>query len=304
MTVLFTPTIRFDITNAVTVLDRVLRIREAALEWWPEDHHDTADDREDLRPGEDRGHPAERRRHVQRYRERIRHLERAYGLASFALAAIDNENAGRVADPAGRVSEPGYRFTEEIRALAVRVAEAEQLLREATQHSAQARYGLGMALGALPVAVVTLGLALWLNDGGDVAYWIGYPAGALGAIVSVLQRMTNDRLRISGHPRQIPWFGMIRPTVGGIFGMLIVALIESKLITLGIDREGSKLALYGALAFFFGFSERFAQDSLARAANAVASTPTSMQAPTETAGGESNDSLLRRSGGESPRTEP
>jgi hypothetical protein len=270
--------IKFDASLGLALLERINRVAEEAEEWWP------------VQAGRASG-------------ELARHHERAYGLATFTMGAIDLENAshvrattqanpepqaltsdqvGRSGQPGdsasaptpGEVPSPGPRFRNEMAIHEPRVAYVEGLLREATERTAQTRYGIGMAWGTLLLAAITACIAgaaglLDISEG----YAIGFAAGGLGAVVSVLQRMTKGGLKLVGRDRQLLWFGGLRPLVGGLFGALVVTLMQAGLINIETAAHASQLALYGSLAFFAGFNERFAQDALALSGSVLPARP-------------------------------
>jgi len=242
---LVSSSINFDASAAILLLSRINDIAEEAQEWWP----------------------AKRGRSVT---ELARYEDRAYGLATFAVNAIAVENAAHRDTPTAEVPEPQRRFTSEMAVHAPRVARTEELLQEAIQRAMQARYGIGMALGLLVLAALAVGIAIGV-DGLKITqgYTLGFVAGGLGAVVSVLQRMTRNRLQVVGRGPQLLWFGATRPLVGGLFGTVIIALLEARLINVETSAEGSRLALYGVLAFFAGFNERFARDALGLSASVL-----------------------------------
>ena len=114
---------------------------------------------------------------------------------------------------------------------------------------------------------------------------IALPAGAIGAIISVFQRMhtgksvadyqtAGDRLRV---------FGAIRTMIGGVFGMFVFALIASGLAgpTLELPPGGQGLAYAGVVGFLAGFNERLAQDVITKSSQRLAgSNELSAERPT------------------------
>jgi hypothetical protein len=276
--------IRFDSSEARTLADRIDAINDAAFDWWP-----------NRAPGQALvggwlGRAARWVRAVwlrlargpsrSPKSDRSPHLHRAYELATSVLATATNENerhkdkeeATGASDP-DSVSEQYIRALDQIRS---RIERAEHLLDVAGQRTAQARYGRGMFWGAAMIGVLTLitGAVFYLLEV-NAAYGIALPAGALGAIVSVLQRMSSQRFRLNLESSgNLGVFGAVRPFVGAVFGFVVIGLIQSDLLTLAPD-SGSMLALYGVFAFFAGFNERFAQDALSSSVHTVATSPNS-----------------------------
>lgn len=93
-------------------------------------------------------------------------------------------------------------------------------------------------------------------------------AGALGGITSTLIRIRefeNERYTDTVLPVYI---GLIRPFIGGAFGVLVFVLLSSKLLPLQVS-ENDNSALnkwYGfvAIAFVAGFSERLVKDMISQ----------------------------------------
>jgi hypothetical protein len=211
--------------------------------------------------------------------DRLPHLNRAYDLATSVCAAITNENTRHhdAGEPAmADTISPQHK--DDLRLLEQRIVHAERLLDAAGQRTAQARYGRGMFWGTVLLALVTgAGATAFYYAGVDAVYGIALPAGAIGAVVSVLQRMTGRRFRLdlesSGN---LAVAGTVRPMIGSIFGLLIMGLFESNLLSLN-PSGGSKLALYGVLGFAAGFNERFAQDALSSSLPAGQAPPAAAQ---------------------------
>jgi hypothetical protein len=261
---LVTSAIKFDYSLALPPLDRIDHISDESLEWW-------------LPKARRRGPAAGRRvgRGITTQDpttplpatsgELARHQDRAYGLATFTLAAIHLENRIHLHTGPGETPHPTRRFERAMTVCDSRIGRAEQLLDEAIQRTTQTRYGVGMAFGTVMLAI-SASCAAAVAQGFDLSrsYPLGFAAGGLGAVVSVLQRMTTKKgLQIVGRDRQLIWFGAVRALVGGVFGILVVALLQARLLNIQTGPRASPLALYGSLAFFAGFNERFAQDALA-----------------------------------------
>jgi len=92
-------------------------------------------------------------------------------------------------------------------------------------------------------------------------------AGALGAVVSVIQRINAGKFTLDydvGRPYAM-FLGGLRPLIGGAFGMAITFAFDGGLLHIPVAAAASthdrRLALL-VLAFVAGFSERWAQDTL------------------------------------------
>jgi hypothetical protein len=222
---------RFDALDARVLVERIEEAADKAQEWWPDD-------------------PSERAPHV----------NRTYELATTAFAAAAVENARPRGDEESDAGSERYRRT--IAQAHERLDRAVRLLDEAGQRTATARYGRGMLLGTILITVIAGAMAGLLELAGeDLVYVLPLVAGALGAVVSVLQRMRAPTFRMELESGHLVAFGAVRPFVGGVFGLLVFALLEAELLNL-TPEGGSQVALYGVLGFAAGFNERFAQDTL------------------------------------------
>ena len=151
---------------------------------------------------------------------------------------------------------------------------AEKYYCEAANGQAQIVYFAGMASVA-----VTLSLAacIWLTFdwASPVAALV---AGALGAVVSVIQRINPGHFDLEydvGRPYAF-FLGGLRPLIGGAFALAISFAFTGGFLHLPIaDGQAGdrRLALF-VVAFVAGFSERWAQDTL------VAAVPSGSKEPT------------------------
>jgi hypothetical protein len=95
--------------------------------------------------------------------------------------------------------------------------------------------------------------------------------GALGAAVSVLQRLTAGNLKLDFYAgqRTLRRVGSARPLVGASFALFLFAAVESGMLSIGPDESSTQGLFYGALGFISGFNERWAQDMLSRSSGSV-----------------------------------
>ena len=154
------------------------------------------------------------------------------------------------------------------------LSRAEAYYTEAANGQAQMIYFSGMAVVAATISIVA---AVWLTIGwaSPVAALI---AGAVGAVVSVIQRINNGKFTLDfdvGRPYAF-FLGGLRPLIGGAFAMAIAFAFSGGLLHLPVaaNEPGNdrRLALL-VFSFFAGFSERWAQDTL------TAVLPTAHQQP-------------------------
>jgi hypothetical protein len=164
---------------------------------------------------------------------------------------------------------PSRRQTRE--ALARHRDEVERLERyyhRAGTKAARIWYFGGMLAGLAAVAVLGTVIPFAIRAFGtfdltsDAArtFYACFVAGALGAMVSVMTRMRDDKgvqLDYEVGELLIMMLGAFRPVLGAIFGVLTYLTIESQVLPLD-PPTGEKVFYYAVFAFAAGFSERFA----------------------------------------------
>ena len=148
---------------------------------------------------------------------------------------------------------------------------------------AQFVYFLGMIV-ALPVLVALVWVIAQLIAAMPIeefttraidSWTLCAAAGATGAIVSVMQRISADDcpLRWRAGWQLLLLMGAFRPIVGAVIAVVAVLAIEANLIPALGSTAGPKLFFESVVAFFSGFSERFARDMLAAAPPQLPITP-------------------------------
>lgn len=158
------------------------------------------------------------------------------------------------------------------------IERAERYYCEAANGQAQIVYFAGMTLVALALSLLA-GVWLSLDWASPVAAVV---AGALGAVVSVIQRINTGHFQLEydvGRPYAL-FLGGLRPLIGGAFAIAISFAFTGGLLHLPIADGGSRderLALL-VVAFVAGFSERWAQDTL------IGALPDASQPKAEEAG--------------------
>jgi hypothetical protein len=143
------------------------------------------------------------------------------------------------------------------------IDKAEAYYCEAANGQAQMTYFGGMASVAVALTVIA-GIWLAIDWASPVAALI---AGAVGAVVSVIQRINNGKFTLEydvGSPYTF-FLGGLRPLIGGAFAMAISFAFTGGLLHLPVaaneTTDHRRLALL-VLGFMAGFSERWAQDAL------------------------------------------
>jgi hypothetical protein len=143
------------------------------------------------------------------------------------------------------------------------IARVESYYCEAANGQAQLIYFGGIATVTLLIAAVC---SIWLA----ISYQppvAALVAGALGAVVSVIQRINSGVFELEydvGGPYTF-FLGGLRPVLGGVFAMAITFAITGGLVHLPVDAHEKGVQPNFALlvlAFLAGFSERWAQDTL------------------------------------------
>ncbi len=143
------------------------------------------------------------------------------------------------------------------------ISKVESYYHEAANGQAQLVYFGGIATITIAIAAVA---TVWLSISW-AAPIAALVAGALGAVVSVIQRINSGKFELEydvGGPYTF-FLGGLRPLIGGVFAMAITFAISGGLLHLPVAANETtsdrRLALL-VLAFLAGFSERWAQDTL------------------------------------------
>jgi hypothetical protein len=171
---------------------------------------------------------------------------------------------------------------EEITHLHRNLDEAEDFMLRCATRKAQAQYVRGMLQrGSLLVVPLVLFAALVGVVEGSFHTILGQAllvclAGAAGALVSVMWRMTSGTFSINlptlgeeAGGKELRLVGAMRPAIGGVFALAVFAFVKSPLIPLAVTSKDDTFLLV-ALGFLAGFSERFAQDIFVRSGQGLA----------------------------------
>ena len=164
----------------------------------------------------------------------------------------------------------GELKAEEVTCLERELDLAERYVERSMQRQAQLEYFVGMLWSWIAIVALFGALAGVFGVLGQLSLMakplvLASIVGGLGAVVSVMQRMTSGSLRLAAEDgrRTIRILGAIRPVLGAIFGVFFVVLLLGKLIPIdGKPAADGTLPYFAGLAFVAGFSERFAQDML------------------------------------------
>jgi hypothetical protein len=185
-----------------------------------------------------------------------------------ALRRIDTDGTVRSEDCLGPLKD--------------RLDQAEEFMLRSATRRAQSKYLKGMLLGTLAIgaaiSIVTAVLALT----GDLTRLGGQlllvaSAGTVGAVVSVLWRMTSGSFRMNlptlDHEMKgtdLRLMAALRPVIGLVFALGTIVLVLGEIIPLDQQKGVSQSALFAGIGFLAGFSERLAQDMFVRSGQGLA----------------------------------
>lgn len=154
------------------------------------------------------------------------------------------------------------------------IREELETVRDAYMHIGLARgqvhYVAAAASGTAVVVIAAMVAAVLEKQQAWV--WSGAIAGgAVGALLSVLERLTRGELKVEFQTGFAVRFmsGISRPIVGALSGLALLVLIKGSVVLTFVKPPGETdqaLALFFAgIAFIAGFSERFLKDVLGNA---------------------------------------
>ena len=192
-------------------------------------------------------------------------LRLMYSLIVYLLSVLDSQQGAPEADRMKRIERALATAQEQLD-----LAQA-QYIRSAIW-GAQLAYCQGMIFGLLTLLAVLAGIGLLGTSIDDTEFsriLMTLGAGGVGALVSVMHRLTTDRLRLNptAEHNSLRLLGGFRPVLGGILGLVVYVLISGDLLNISVPSSSPIRTLYflAGVAFLAGFSERLAQDTLTRA---------------------------------------
>jgi hypothetical protein len=186
------------------------------------------------------------------------------------------EEAMRQLDTTGKVCSNGC-----VAPLNRRLAQAEDFMLRCATRRAQSKYLKGMLAGTAATGLFVAATTLGLLVAHDVTRLAGQlllvaTAGAVGAVVSVLWRMTSGSFRMNlpvlNHEMKgtdLRLMGSLRPAIGLVFALASIVLVMGAVIPVEQHEGATQTALFVGMAFLAGFSERFTQDMFARSGQGV-----------------------------------
>jgi hypothetical protein len=197
---------------------------------------------------------------VLRYTSESVGLRRIMAVASHVLGVIDRYEGKVDKAEATRIAAEENHELREIR----------DYYRRAGVRIGLTVYTQGMIIGlflmALLLALVVVPLVLWNSVEWDSHLHeivISGAAGAIGALVSVLQPISSEKSKFTVHydlgKRTLYMLGSYRPVLGAVFGVFTYFVLASGILQTEPPNDTKALYYYGSLAFVSGFSERFTQ---------------------------------------------
>jgi hypothetical protein len=140
-----------------------------------------------------------------------------------------------------------------------------------TRYVAAAAAGTAIIVGAA-IGWVALSSGLHFFNSSTGHIWPGvFAGGAIGALLSVLERLSRSALRVRFQAGLAAVFisGISRPIVGALTGMALCVVIEGGLLPFITIPQGKEKFFLAGLAFLAGFSERLLKDAVGNATSSV-----------------------------------
>lgn len=187
-------------------------------------------------------------------------IEKIYGIVTHILKQLDERKRPGVEEAASSI----------LQVIREQLGEAVQYFREAAMRNAQLHYFFGMVGGFIILSIVEIIVALLPGtsvalDSGYAPLFGSFLAGGVGAVVSVMSRMTSGRMELhyEAGKHLLRLMGGFRPIVGSVLGAAIYILLAGGLLPISGPSDPTQgLYFYSGIGFVAGFSERWAQDML------------------------------------------
>jgi hypothetical protein len=185
-------------------------------------------------------------------------IGKLYGMCTNLLALLD----------AAASNEPGIetRYANAIERYASDIPKIDAYLHRSARTQGEFQYCLGMLVGLALIAMVVAVIWLFLSQLNLLtSLLIACIAGSIGAVVSVMTRLSNGSLKVAYEQgiARVRVVGAFRPVIGAVFAGVIGAAAISGFIPVQLPTDSLKQTCFlVVLGFIAGFSERFAQDML------------------------------------------
>ena len=202
-----------------------------------------------------------------------------YAVQSHLLGFIER-TSGRADKAAFKKELDGVRDSQ-----TDELIEIERYYTRAATKAARLVYTRGMLIGTVGSALLGLLLAYLVWESGwfdepdtrsAQTFLVCFSAGAVGALVSVLTRMSSNQFRVDYEVgRATIWkLGSFRPFIGAIFGVMLFFIVKSGLLSIDLSEKSDSetFFFYGTLAFLTGFNERFTNVLFGKAEQTIAAS--------------------------------
>jgi hypothetical protein len=217
-------------------------------------------------------------RHVLQKEDYRTIMETVFVVISYCMSSLDHARSDDPRLQGHSRTEP--QRTQVLRFLQSECARVEQDLDNIIHRRAERTYFNGMLAAVLGLGLAGVVLANLLDRSGNFDNYqyllVAGLAGSIGATISVMWRITFGRFSPSNAiiafqqgkkaSVTVAILGAVRPFIGAVFGIIVYALARAGLLPLNPPDPGADiLYFYAAIAFFAGFSERWAQSTLKNA---------------------------------------
>jgi hypothetical protein len=183
-------------------------------------------------------------------------IQSLFNVISFVLAFSETPHAG-----------DEKAVTEITRTTRAGLKEINTYYCHAAERSGQITYVGGMLYGM--VIPLLLSIAGWIVIGENNSSAVGigllcFSAGAVGALVSVMSRLSSGKVRVDWEfgKDTLRTLGSLRPFVGAVFGLITYLALKSGVVGIDLANNAGSSYYFVVFSFAAGFSERLAQDML------------------------------------------
>jgi len=195
------------------------------------------------------------------------------------IYAVESHLLGFVERTQGRADDA--EIAAVVASQAKELLEIEKYYARAGEKAARIVYFWGMMSGAFVDAVLAAVLLAglwatgWVNHahGFDLeCFFICYVSGGLGAIVSVLMRMTSSKFNVDYEVGRatIRRLGSFRPFIGAVFGIALYFFVRSGIPNVVVPAGNEGFYYFASFAFLAGFNERWANVLFGKAGQTLA----------------------------------